>query len=117
MLIRQYRYAAQKKLWEIVAGRIDPGETPLQAARRELAEEGSLAAKKWEKLGVFYPSPGFMDEKMWIYLAQGLTPSSAVCDPDERIECKWFTRAEVHQMIAKNQIVDAKTVLAVCLSD
>jgi ADP-ribose pyrophosphatase len=111
LLIRQYRYAAKKKLWEVVAGRIDPGETPLAAARRELAEEAGLAAKRWTKLGSFYPSPGFLDERMWLYLAEGLSPAIAEADPDERIEKRWFTRAQVGTMIDANKIVDAKTLL------
>ena len=113
----QYRYAAKKYLWEAVAGRIDPSETPLQAARRELAEEGRLAAKRWTKLGVFYPSPGFMDERMWLYLAEDLSPATAECDPDERITVKWFTRAEMGKMIRENRIVDAKTVLSYFLTE
>jgi ADP-ribose pyrophosphatase len=117
MLIRQYRYAARKSLWEAVAGRIDPGETPLKAARRELAEEAGLAAKRWTKLGVFYPSPGFMDERMWLYLAEGLSPATAECDEDERITRKWFTRKQFGAMVRKNQIVDAKTVLSFFLTE
>jgi len=127
LLIRQYRYAARKKLWEAVAGRIEigkepvgkkpPGETPLQAARRELAEEAGLAARRWKKLGVFYPSPGFMDERMWLYLAEDLSPSVAECDEDERITRKWFSREEFGAMVRKNQIVDAKTVLSFFLTE
>jgi ADP-ribose pyrophosphatase len=116
LLIRQYRYAARKKLWEVVAGRIDPGETPLAAARRELAEEASFAARRWTKLGVFYPSPGFMDERMWLYLAEGLSSATAEADPDERIQTKWFTRAQIGQMIRRGQIVDAKTALCYFLT-
>jgi ADP-ribose pyrophosphatase len=116
LLVHQYRYAAKKKLWEAVAGRIDPGETPLAAARRELAEEGGYAAKRWTKLGVFYPSPGFMDERMWLYLAEGLSPKTAEADPDERIQKRWFPRAQVGQMISRGQIVDAKTALCYFLT-
>jgi ADP-ribose pyrophosphatase len=117
LLVSQYRYAARKKLWEVVAGRIDPGETPLAAARRELAEEAGYAAKRWTKLGVFYPSPGFMDERMWLYLAEELSPATAEADPDERIVKRWFTRMHVDKMIRRHQIVDAKTVLCYFLSE
>jgi ADP-ribose pyrophosphatase len=116
LLVSQYRYAARQKLWEVVAGRIDPGETPLAAARRELAEEAGYAAKRWTKLGVFYPSPGFMDERMWLYLAEELSPAHAEADPDERIVKRWFPRLHVDEMIRKGKIVDAKTVLCYFLS-
>jgi ADP-ribose pyrophosphatase len=116
LLVQQYRYAAKKKLWEAVAGRIDPGETPLAAARRELAEEGGYAAKRWTKLGVFYPSPGFMDERMWLYLAEELSPKTAEADADERISKRWFLRARVGEMIRRGQIVDAKTALCYFLT-
>jgi len=99
-----------------VAGRIDPGETPLQAARRELAEEAGLAAKRWTKLGMFYPTPGFMDERMWLYLAEELTSAAAQADPDERISKKWFTRLQVGQMIDRGVIIDAKTLICYFLS-
>lgn len=116
LLIRQYRHAARKKMWEVVAGRIDPGETPLQAAKRELAEEAGLAAKKWKQLGSFYPSPGFMDERMWLYLAEGLSPAIAEADPDERIVSRWFAPVEIHRMIVRGRIQDAKTALCYFLA-
>jgi ADP-ribose pyrophosphatase len=116
LLVQQYRYAAKKKLWEAVAGKVDPGETPLATARRELAEEGGYAAKRWTKLGAFYPSPGFMDERMYLYLAEELSPKTADADPDERITTRWFPRATVGEMIARGQIVDAKTALCYFLT-
>src|SRR5437868_4590153 len=67
LLVRQYRLPAKQYLWELPAGRVDPGETPLRAARRELKEETGYKAKTLEKLAVFYPSPGFLAEKMTIY--------------------------------------------------
>lgn len=111
LLVRQYRLPARKKLWELPAGRIDPGETPLQAARRELKEETGYRARKWKKLGSFYPSPGFCAEKMTIYVATELTAGSATPMDDERIETRWFTRREVREMIDKGRIADAKTIV------
>ena len=73
LLVRQYRLPARRYMWELPAGRVDEGETPLQAAKRELVEETGYRAKKWKKLAEFYPSPGFLAEKMTIYLATGLT--------------------------------------------
>ena len=72
LLVRQYRLPARRYLWELPAGRMDPGETPLQAARRELAEETGLRARKWKKLISFYASPGFLSEKMNLFVATGL---------------------------------------------
>src|SRR5690242_17967753 len=111
LLIRQYRYAARRKMWEVVAGRIDPGEKPLQAARRELAEEAGLGARSWTLLGRFYPSPGFVDEVMCLYLARKLYPASLPGDPDERISKRWFQPAEVARMIRRGTLWDAKSAL------
>ena len=72
LLARQYRLPARDYLWEIPAGRMEPGETPLQAAKRELKEETGLSAKKWTKLFGLYMSPGFLAEKMHIYVAREL---------------------------------------------
>ena len=111
LLVRQFRFSAQKMLWEVVAGRVDAGESPIQAARRELAEEAGLGAAKWTSLGCFYPSPGFLDERMWLFLASGLRRETAPPDPDERISKRWFTPREVGVMIRRGRILDAKTAL------
>src|SRR6185369_13170347 len=73
LLVRQYRLPAEKYLWELPAGRLDPGETPLVAAKRELIEETGYRARTWSKLASFYASPGFVQEKMTIFLATDLT--------------------------------------------
>ena len=86
LLVRQYRLPARASLWEIPAGRLDPGETPLQAAKRELSEETGYRAKKWKKLVMFYPSPGYVAEKMTIFVATELTAGKATPMDDERIE-------------------------------
>ena len=109
LLIRQYRLPARRYLWELPAGTVDPGEKPLQTARRELAEETGYRAKKWTKLAEFYPSPGFLNEKMTIYLAAELTAGPAAPMDDERSEARWFTVKEIDAMIQSGKILDAKT--------
>lgn len=111
LLVRQYRLPADKYLWELPAGKIDEGETALQAARRELIEETGLRAKKWRKLAMFYPSPGYMQERMTIYLATELTQGAAQPMDDERIETRWFGRKELCALIKSNAITDAKTMI------
>ncbi len=73
LLVRQFRLPAQRDLWELPAGRLDPGESPLQAAKRELREETGYRARKWVRLASFWPSPGYVDEKMNLFLALDLT--------------------------------------------
>src|ERR1700683_404999 len=107
LLVRQYRLPVLKYLWELPAGRVDPGETPLQAAKRELAEETGYRAKKFQKLAVFYPSPGFLAEKMTIYLATGLTEGKKTPMEDERIQMRWFTAKEIDGLIRSYKIIDA----------
>jgi ADP-ribose pyrophosphatase len=111
MLVRQYRMPANQFLWELPAGKTDEGETALQAARRELIEETGLRAKKWKKLVSFFPSPGFVEEKMTIFLATDLTHGESRPMEDERIETRWFTKKELREWIASNRILDAKTMI------
>jgi len=111
MLVRQYRMPADRFLWELPAGKTDEGETVQQAAKRELIEETGLRAKKWKKLVSFYPSPGYIEEKMTIFLATGLTQGESQPMEDERIETRWFTKKELREMIASNKILDAKTMI------
>jgi ADP-ribose pyrophosphatase len=111
LLVRQYRLPARQYLWELPAGRIDEGETPLKAARRELVEETGYRAKDWKKIAVFYPSPGFLAEKMTIFLATTLTAGDATPMEDERIEARWFTPSELKASIQAGKIIDAKTMI------
>lgn len=111
LLVRQYRLPARDYLWELPAGRIDEGETPLGAARRELREETGCTAKKWTRLIDFFPSPGYVEEKMTIFLAEDLRHGKAQPMEDERIETGWFTLKQVGEMIADGRIRDAKTVI------
>lgn len=111
LLVRQYRLPADRYLWELPAGKIDDGETPAQTAKRELIEETGYRAKKWKKLAEFFPSPGYVQEKMTIYLAKDLVEGEAQPMEDERIESKWFTKKELTEMIRSNKIIDSKTLI------
>jgi len=111
LLVRQYRIPAARYLWELPAGRLDPGEKPLQAARRELIEETGYRARAWKKLASFWVSPGYVAERMTIYLATGLTAGQATPMDDERIETRWFTPKELAEMIRDGKIEDAKTII------
>ncbi|HBY60697.1 MAG TPA: NUDIX hydrolase [Solibacterales bacterium] len=111
LLVKQYRLPARQYLWELPAGRLDPGEKPLAAARRELAEETGYRARSWKKLTEFYPSPGYVGEKMTIYLATGLTEGEAQPMDDERIEKRWFKAKELDKLIAAGKIADGKTII------
>ena len=110
VLIRQYRYAARQFLWELVAGRIDAGENPKQAAKRELIEETGLRAKNFRVFLEFWPSPGFLEEKMFVLLAEGITQGEAEPEEDEKIEAKAFSRSEVQEMLHSNSLHDGKTI-------
>jgi ADP-ribose pyrophosphatase len=110
LLIRQYRHAARQFLWELVAGRVDEGESPRKAAARELIEETGYRAKRFRIFMDFFPSPGFLEEKMFILLAKGLTEGIAQPEEDEKIESRAYERKELEQMIQKRIIRDGKTI-------
>jgi ADP-ribose pyrophosphatase len=109
LLVRQYRLPARQYLWELPAGSVDEGEKVLQTAKRELVEETGYSAKKWKKISEFYPSPGFLAEKMTIFLATELTEGEATPMEDERIETRWFKWKEVDAMIESGELIDCKT--------
>ena len=113
LLVRQFRLPARRRLWELPAGRLDHRETPLRAARRELIEETGYRARRWTRLVSFYPSPGYCDERMTVFLAEDHEAGPARPEADESIESRWFNAAEVSRMIRHGQIQDGKTLVGV----
>jgi ADP-ribose pyrophosphatase len=110
LLIRQYRHATRQYLWELVAGRIDSGESVRQAAARELIEETGYRAQRFRVFLDLFPTPGFLEERMYILLAEKLTPGEAQPEEDERITAKTFQPAALERMIRLNVLRDAKTI-------
>lgn len=112
-LVRQYRHAARKYLFEIPAGTLEPGEDPLDGARRELEEEIGVTAESITPLAEFYVSPGFLTEKMHVFLATGLTDVGQKLEADEILTVERRPLDEFLQMIANGEIEDAKTIIAI----
>jgi ADP-ribose pyrophosphatase len=111
LLIRQYRHSIGEFLWELVAGRKEPHETFPVAARRELLEETGYEAKRLRKLLRVVPTPGFVNEWMWIYVADKLTKGDAQPEDDEKITPRIFTLKEVDSMIQRGTLRDAKSIV------
>jgi ADP-ribose pyrophosphatase len=114
-LVRQYRYAVDEALWELPAGRRDGDETPEAGARRELAEETGLEAGHMELLAEFFTTPGFCDERMYVFRASGLRHGVARPEADERIELRWFTPGEIDGALADGTICEGKTLVALLM--
>lgn len=112
LLVRQYRHAVGRHLWELVAGRIEPGESPRAAARRELAEETGYAAQRFRKLLDLFPTPGFVSERMIVYAAEGLRAGAAAPEGDERITTRKFSLRELEAMMRRGTLRDAKSIAA-----
>jgi ADP-ribose pyrophosphatase len=118
LLVRQYRHAARSFLWEVPAGRLEPGEAPEEAARRELHEETGFRAARWRRLGGFFPAPGVTSEFMHLFVAEGLAPDGgAEPDEDEEIETGIFPIDEVQARVRRGEIRDGKTIAALALLD
>lgn len=111
LLIRQYRYAAQGYVYEIPAGRLDPGENPKTCAARELREETGYSARQLRQLTTFFTTPGFTDEKIHLFAATGLTSGEAAREPDEILDLVPVKLSAALEMIASGRIVDGKTMI------
>ncbi len=113
LFVRQFRYPYQKVLLELPAGKLDPGEDPLEAGKRELREETGAEAARYESLGELYPSPGYCGEIIHLYAATGLTFGQMSPDEDEFLEVEKIPLEEAARMVLDNEIADAKTQAAV----
>ena len=117
ILERQYRHAAGQFLLELPAGRVEPGESTLAAAKREMIEETGYRAKRWTLLTKYFASPGFLGEWMQIYLARDIREGAAAPEPDENIEVFRLPLSEALALIAANKIHDGKTLIGLMLYD
>ena len=114
LLVKQLRYPMLESLLEFPAGKIDPGETPEATAHRELAEEVGYTSGKLKKISEFYTTPGFCDERLFLYLAEELKPCEKMQnDEDEEIEIVRVSLHALHEMIKTGEIVDAKTIIGI----
>ena len=115
VMVRQYRKPADKVMLEVPAGKIDPGEKPLEAAVRELKEETGYTAEKVEFLTQFYPSVGYSEEVLYLYLCTGLTPGETNFDENEAIDIEEVELDRLFKMVMSGEIDDAKTLIAILM--
>ena len=115
VMVRQYRKPADKVMLEVPAGKIDPGEMPLEAAVCELKEETGYTASKVEFLTEFYPSVGYSEERLYLYLCTGLTPGETCFDENEAIEIEEIDLDRLFKMAMSGELDDAKTIIAILM--
>jgi ADP-ribose pyrophosphatase len=112
LLIRQFRHAAERYVWEIPAGRLEPGETPETCARRELEEEAGVTAGEVRRLTTIYTTPGFTDERIHLFLASGLGEGTERREADEFLEVHRMPWSRVLRLIEQGEVEDGKTLVA-----
>jgi ADP-ribose pyrophosphatase len=113
VMLRQYRYAVHETLWEVPAGKLDPGESLAQCAQRELEEETGYRAGQLVSLGSIVTTPGFCDERIHLFLARDLSPGKQALADNESLECSLLPFSEVLEMAENAEISDAKTAIAI----
>lgn len=113
LLIRQYRHTIGNCLWELVAGRIEASESPAVAARRELLEETGYTARRFRKLLVAYPTPGFVSESMTIFVAEDLREGASRPEEDEKITARRFSRREILAWMRRGKLCDGKSIAGI----
>lgn len=117
LLVRQFRHAVAAELLEVPAGTLEPGETPLACARRELAEEVGRAADRWDRLISFYPSPGVLSEELHVFLAEDLRPAASCTTSDEEdLRVESLPLEEAYRLIESGEIRDAKTIIGITMA-
>ena len=112
LFVRQYRYAYGESIYEIPAGKLEPNEAPMSAAKRELEEEAGVIAKDLELLHVMYPTPGYTNEKIYIYYAKEGVKTDRRLDEDEFLDTVWIPLPKAKQMLLNGEIKDGKTIVA-----
>lgn len=113
LLICQYRHSVGGYLWELVAGRMEAGENPLSSAKRELLEETGYTARTWQKILDVFPTPGFVSERMVVYVARDLRAGKAQPEADERITARAFFPREMESWIREGKLRDAKSIAGI----
>ena len=116
ILLKQYRHAVRDFIWEIPAGTLNPHETPIECAKRELTEEAGYSALGWQKLGEITPVPGYSDERIHIFLATKLVNATQDLDRDEMLEVHEIAFEETQEMIFRGEIQDGKTLCGLFLA-
>jgi ADP-ribose pyrophosphatase len=110
VMVRQYRHATRQYLWELVAGRMEYGENPRAGAQRELLEETGYRARTFSVFLDVFPTPGFLEERMYLLLAEGLSAGEAEPEEDEKLVVRAYSRKQLEQMMQRGRLRDAKSI-------
>jgi len=109
-LLKQWRHAIQEFIWELPAGCLEPGEPPIETAKRELEEEAGVIASQWRDLGKICSSPGFSNELLYLFEARGINKGTVKLDDAEQLEAHWLPLNKTYEMCHSGEIIDAKTL-------